>query len=65
MSAIGGYEQIIDETEELEVAGIKVKGLKLALLIRSKEAAGRTKDLAVLPVLKASLLELKKKQDFL
>lgn len=62
MSAIGGYEQIIDETEEMTVAGVKVKVLKLAQLIRTKEAAGRAKDLAVLPVLKASL-ELKKKQD--
>jgi hypothetical protein len=55
MSAIGGYEQIIGQSEEMEVAGHRVKVLSLAQLIATKEAAGRPKDKAVLPLIKATL----------
>jgi len=55
MAAIGGYEDIISRAVEMEVAGAKVKVLPLADLIATKTAAGRPKDLAVLPVLKATL----------
>jgi hypothetical protein len=55
MSAIGGYEDIIHQAEEKTVAGHKVKVLPLALLITTKQAAGRPKDLAVIPELKATL----------
>jgi len=55
MSAIGGYEDIIDGSEEKTVAGVKVKVLPLSLLIATKQAAGRPKDLAVIPELKATL----------
>ena len=55
MSAIGGYEEIISQAEEKTVAGHKVKVLPLALLIATKQAAGRPKDLAVIPELKATL----------
>jgi predicted nucleotidyltransferase len=55
MSAIGGYEEIINQAEEKTVAGHKVKVLPLALLIATKQAAGRPKDLAVIPELKATL----------
>jgi hypothetical protein len=55
MAAIGGYEQIIGQARELEVAGFKVKVLSLPQLIATKRAAGRPKDLAVLPVLQATL----------
>ncbi len=61
MSAIGGFEQIVGHAVELPVAGVQVKVLSLAQLIATKEAAGRPKDHAVLPVLKATL-ELQKKQ---
>lgn len=54
MSAIGGYEAIIDRTVEMDVAGHLVKVL-LEDLIRTKRAAGRPKDLAVLPTLEATL----------
>jgi len=62
MSAIGGYEQIIDQSTEMDVAGFRVKVLSLPLLIKTKEAAGRTKDLIMLPILRATL-ELKQKSD--
>lgn len=61
MAAIGGYEQVIKQAEDMEVAGYSVKVLSLAQLIATKEAAGRPKDLRVLPELKA-LLELKQAQ---
>lgn len=57
MSAIGGYEKIIDRALEMEVAGIRIKVLPLDLLIETKKAAGRPKDLAVLPILEATLKE--------
>jgi hypothetical protein len=60
MSAIGGYEQIIGEAEEMPLAGCRVKVLSLTQLIATKEAAGRPKDLAVLPELRATL-ELKQR----
>lgn len=62
MSAIGGYEDIIGRVTELEVAGTRVKVLPLEDLIATKQAAGRPKDLAVLPTLKATL-ELHRKQN--
>ena len=55
MSAIGGYESIIDRTIEMDVGGYKVRVLSLEDLIRTKRAAGRMKDLAVLPTLEATL----------
>ena len=55
MSAIGGYEEIIDQAQEKTVAGHKVNVLPLALLIATKQAAGRPKDLAVIPELQATL----------
>jgi hypothetical protein len=62
MSGIGGYEQVIGQAQEVTVGNCRVKALSLAQLIATKEAAGRPKDLATLPVLKATL-ELQRKQD--
>ncbi len=55
MSATGGYEAIVGRAIEMDVAGHMVKVLALEDLIRTKRAAGRPKDLAVLPVLEAML----------
>jgi hypothetical protein len=55
MSEIGGYDDIVGRAAEMEVAGQLVKVLSLADLIRTKRAAGRLKDLAVLPLLEATL----------
>jgi predicted nucleotidyltransferase len=62
MSAIGGYEEVIGQARDVMVAGCRVKALSLAQLIASKEAAGRVKDLATLPDLRAAL-ELQRQQD--
>ncbi len=57
--AVGeGYEQIIDDTLVLP-SGVRV--LALARLIRVKAAANRAKDRAVLPVLIATLDDLRRR----
>jgi hypothetical protein len=61
MSAIGGYDTIVGRTIEMDVAGHTVKVLALPDLIRTKRAAGRPKDLAVLPILEATLQMLQEK----
>jgi predicted nucleotidyltransferase len=61
MSAIGGYDAIVGRTTEMDVAGHPVKVLSLEDLIRTKRAAGRPKDLAVLPMLEATL-QMQKEQ---
>jgi hypothetical protein len=55
MSALGGYEQIFAGVDDMVVGGFHVKVLRLPELIATKEAAGRAKDLAVLPLLRATL----------
>ena len=55
MSAIGGYEQIIGDANEIIVGSFPVKLLSLAHLIATKEAAGRPKDMVALPLLRAAL----------
>jgi len=55
MSAIGGYDEIVDQSEEKMVGEFPVKVLPLSLLIATKQAAGRPKDLAMIPELKATL----------
>ena len=55
MSAIEGDAAILDRAVELDLAGHAVRVLALEDLVRTKRAAGRPKDLAVLPVLEATL----------
>jgi predicted nucleotidyltransferase len=55
MSGIGGYDDVVGSAVELEVGGRVVKVLSLDRLIATKRAAGRAKDLAMLPLLEATL----------
>ena len=55
MSGLGGYDDIIDRAVELDVGDQLVQVLSLEDLIRTKRAAGRPKDLAVIPMLEATL----------
>jgi hypothetical protein len=55
MSAIGGYEQIVNDAKEAIIGSYPVKLLSLAHLIATKEAAGRPKDMLALPLLRAAL----------
>lgn len=51
------YEDLLADTVVLDLDGIEVPVLELARLIEVKVAAGRPKDLAALPVLRATLDE--------
>src|ERR1019366_5166674 len=55
MSGIGGYDNVVGSVVELEVDRHAVKVLSLERLIATKRAAGRAKDLAMLPLLEATL----------
>jgi len=55
-----GYEGLIDDALELELGEVIVWVLGLERLIESKEYAGRGKDLAVLPALRATLAQSRK-----
>jgi hypothetical protein len=53
-----GYEDLIGQTVEMTLAGgLTVRVLSLPALIEAKARAGRPKDLAALPVLRATLEE--------
>jgi hypothetical protein len=57
-----GYEELLGQTVEMSLSGgMTVRVLSLSALIEAKERAGRPKDLAVLPVLRATLDELKRR----
>jgi predicted nucleotidyltransferase len=52
------YEDLLDRAPELEIGdGLAARVIDLPTLIELKEQAGRPKDLAVLPVLRATLAE--------
>ncbi|MGH9749078.1 MAG: hypothetical protein ACRD6R_04040 [Candidatus Polarisedimenticolia bacterium] len=56
-----GYEELIGATEELVVGPVRLRVLGLPALIKSKEAAGREKDKAVLSILRRTLEEQRKR----
>jgi predicted nucleotidyltransferase len=51
------YDDLIGSSDELEVTGQREKVLSLRRLVELKRALGRPKDLAMLPVLEATLRE--------
>jgi hypothetical protein len=53
--ADSSYEELLADSIELEAEGMKFRVLGLARLIEVKRLAGRPKDLAVLPLLEATL----------
>ena len=57
-----GYEELLGQTVEMKLTGGRVvRVLSLPALIEAKERSGRPKDLAVLPVLRATLDEVKRR----
>jgi hypothetical protein len=52
-----GYEQLLEDVVERPIGDHQVRTLGLASLIRTKEASGRAKDLAVLAILRRTLEE--------
>ena len=55
VTGMGGYEQVVTFSEEMEMFGIFCK----VLTLKSKQAVARAKDLRLLPELEA-LLEIRK-----
>lgn len=53
------YEDLISKTDELEVAGLLVRVAALEELLRLKRELGRPKDVAMIPVIEATLREKK------
>jgi predicted nucleotidyltransferase len=62
ITGLGSYEEALQFSEEMEFFGLSCKVLTLEGLIKSKRAAGRSKDLTLLPELEA-LLEIKKSEN--
>ena len=57
-----GYEDLLERTTEIRLgAGAVVRALDLPALIEIKGRSGRPKDLAVIPVLRATLDELRRR----
>jgi len=52
-AALDDYDELLAASDEYELSGQKVRVAALADIIRSKEAAGRAKDHATLPILYA------------
>lgn len=51
------FEDILPHSERMDFDGIEISVLRLAKLVELKRRLGRPKDLAVLPVLEATLRE--------
>jgi hypothetical protein len=57
-----GYEELVGQTVEMTLAGgLKIRVLSLPALIEAKQRSGRPKDLAALPVLRATLDEVRRR----
>lgn len=52
MTGLGTYDDVIGNTAVIELSSLIVHVLGLKDLIKTKQAVGRPKDLAVLPILK-------------
>jgi len=61
VSGLGQYSAVVSFSEEVEIFGMRCRALTLEGLIKAKQAAGRPKDLRILPELEA-LLEIRKAQ---
>jgi len=59
---LGGYNEVLAAATSLELYGVAIAVLDIAGLAQAKRAAGRAKDLAVLPELEA-LLNMRARQD--
>jgi hypothetical protein len=59
---LGGYDEVLVAATSLEMYGVTIAVLDIEGLAQAKRAAGRAKDLAVLPELEA-LLHMRTRQD--
>ena len=54
-SGTAGYDDVVKDSEELEILGVQIRVASLADVVRSKAAAGREKDRLQLPLLRRLL----------
>jgi predicted nucleotidyltransferase len=54
-------DDMLDEAPKIDAGGASIQGLRLARLITTKDKAGRPKDMAMLPVLRATLVRMTRK----
>lgn len=55
MSGVGRYEDVVDDAPTIDLGALRFRVLSLTDLVATKRAAGRPKDLAVLPLLEELL----------
>jgi len=63
VAGVGNYKDVFENSECKELFGFQVRVLTIEGLIRAKRAAGRTKDLLVLPELEALFEVLNDEED--
>jgi len=63
VAGVGNYDEVHEHSSVFDLSGYKVNVLSVAGLIKAKRAAGRTKDLLVLPELEALQEVLDSKDD--
>jgi predicted nucleotidyltransferase len=57
-----GYDDLIADTVLVDLEGVRVRVLELSKVIEAKEFAGRPKDHAALPSLRATLSEIRRRE---
>jgi hypothetical protein len=62
-AALDDYDALVSASVRFEVAGVELRVASLDDIIRSKEAAGRAKDHATLPILRALREEIARQED--
>ena len=55
------YDLVADDAVPMEIKGMSLRVLPLELIILSKKAVSRDKDIAVLPILRATVVEIRKR----
>lgn len=60
MHGLGSFAEELDNSTEMAIDGMPLRVLNLERILVSKRAAGRTKDLAVIPALEEALAALGK-----
>jgi hypothetical protein len=63
VAGLGGYAEVLRNAVIIREAGVEMAVLDLPGLLQAKRATGRTKDMAVLPLIEATLLERAQHQE--
>jgi hypothetical protein len=63
VSGLGGYAEVLRKAVIIREAGVEIAVLDLPGLLQAKRAAGRSKDMAVLPLIESTLLQRAQHQE--